>query len=293
MSMHFLPASLTFANAPVGSFSYYSGIVIRVGLNVLGALLVMVVGIWLARRIANFSERAMERAKFDSTLVGFLRNLIYGVMIVLLIAMALGRLGVPSAPLVAALGTAGLAIGLALQGSLSNLAWGVLLIMFRPFRVGDFVTVAGVDGTVENINLMHTQLLMPDGREAIVPNGKVGSDAITNYNRRGKRRFELTVGIGYKDDIGAAMAEIRQLFDADPRILKDPEPGVWTKGLGESSVDLVVRAWVRSADFWGAQTDLLRAIKERFDDKGISIPFPQRELTVVQGTLPGAKALEG
>ncbi|WP_329741634.1 mechanosensitive ion channel family protein [Dyella sp. A6] len=285
--MHFLlPASLIPPNAAAGTVSYYVGIAVRIGMNVLGALVLMVIGIWLARRLANFAERAMGRAKFDSTLVGFLRNLVYGVLVALLAVMALGVLGVPSAPLVAALGTAGLAVGLALQGSLSNLAWGVLLIIFRPFRVGDFVTVAGVDGTVENINLMHTQLLLPDGREAIVPNGKVGGDAITNYNRRGRRRFELTVGIGYKDDIGAAMAEIRELFAADPRILKDPEPGVWTKGLGESSVDLVVRAWTRSADIWATQTDLLRAIKERFDDKGISIPFPQRELTVVQGVLP-------
>lgn len=286
MHLHLLPASLVPSNAPAGSLSYYIGIAIRVGLNVLGALVLLVIGIWLARRIANITERAMGRAKLDSTLVGFLRNLVYGTLIALLAVMALGVLGVPSAPLVAALGTAGLAIGLALQGSLSNLAWGVLLIIFRPFRTGDFVTVAGIDGTVDNINLMHTQLLLPDGREAIVPNGKVGGDAITNYNRRGRRRFELTVGIGYKDDIGTAMAEISALFDADPRILKDPAPGVWTKGLGESSVDLVIRAWTGSADIWAAQTDLLRAIKERFDDKGISIPFPQRELTVVQGALP-------
>ena len=257
----------------------------RVGLQVLGALLLLVVGIWVVRWIVNFSARALGRAKVDVTLIGFLRNLLYGVLIVVLVVMALGRLGVPLAPMVTALGTAGLAIGLALQGSLSNLAWGVLLIMFRPFRVGDFVTVAGVDGTVESINLMHTQLLLPDGREAVVPNGKVGSDAITNYNRRGKRRFELDVRIGYKDDLGAAMAEIRQLLGADARVLKDPEPTVWTKGLGESSVDLLVRAWALTADFWTVQTDLLGAIKNRFDDKGISIPLPQRELKVVQAEL--------
>ena len=257
----------------------------HVGLKVLGALLLLVIGAWVARWIVSFSARALGRAKVDTTLIGFLRNLLYGVLIAVLVVMALGVLGVPSAPMVAALGTAGLAIGLALQGSLSNLAWGVLLIMFRPFRVGDFVTVAGVDGTVESINLMHTQLLLPDGREAVVPNGKVGSDAITNYNRRGKRRFELNVRIGYKDDIGTAMAEIRQLLGADPRVLKDPEPIVWTKGLGESSVDLLVRAWALTADFWTVQTDLLGTIKNRFDDKGISIPLPQRELKVVQADL--------
>jgi small conductance mechanosensitive channel len=257
----------------------------HLGLKVVGALVLLLLGAWVARWVVALSGRALGRARVDETLIGFLRNLLYGVLIAVLVVMALGVLGVPSAPMVAALGTAGLAIGLALQGSLSNLAWGVLLIMFRPFRVGDFVTVAGVDGTVENINLMHTQLLLPDGREAVVPNGKVGSDAITNYNRRGKRRFELNVRIGYKDDIDAAMAEIRQLLGADHRVLKEPGPIVWTRGLGENSVDLLVRAWALTADFWPVQTDLLGAIKKRFDDKGISIPLPQRELKVVQVDL--------
>lgn len=264
-----------------------SASVIHAGLNLLFALLILLVGIWVAARLANFSRRALQRASVDDTLSGFLRNLIYGVLVAMLIVMALTRAGVPSAPLVAALGAGGLAIGLALQGSLSNLAWGVLLVIFRPFRVGDFVTAGGIDGTVQSINLMHTLLLLPDGREAVVPNGKVGADAIVNYNRRGTRRFELKLGIGYKDDIGAAMAEIRRLFDADPRILKNPEPGVWTVGLGENSVDLVVRAWTATGDFWAAQTDLLRAIREHFDAAGISLPAPRRELTIVQGVVPG------
>ncbi len=258
----------------------------QVGLNVLLALLVLLVGIWVVARLANLVQRALQRASVDITLTGFLRKVVYGLLIAMLVVIVLNMAGMSTAPLVAALGAAGLAIGLALQGSLSNLAWGVLLVIFRPFRVGDFVTAGGVDGTVESINLMHTMLVLPDGREAIVPNGKVGSDAIFNYNRRGTRRFELTVGIGYKDDIGAAMAEIKRLFERDERILNDPAPGVWTSNLGESSVDLVVRAWTTPGDFWSAKTDLLRAIKEHYDKAGISIPFPQRELTVVQGKLP-------
>ncbi|WP_049622230.1 mechanosensitive ion channel family protein [Frateuria defendens] len=259
---------------------------LRFALNLLFALLILVVGFWVAARVANVVQRALQRASVDPTLSGFLRNLVYGVLIALLVVTALIQAGVPQAPLAAALGASGLAIGLALQGSLSNLAWGVLLIIFRPFRVGDLVTVGGIDGTVEGISLMYTRLLLADNREAVVPNGKIGADAIINFNQRGMRRFELKVGIGYKDDIGRAMAEIRQLFEADARILKDPAPGVWTVNLGDSSVDLVVRAWSRTDDLWAAQTDLLRAIKERFDEQGISIPFPQRELTVVQGTLP-------
>ena len=258
----------------------------RLGINVLVALLILLIGTWLAARIANLTQRAMHRASVDATLVGFLRNLIYGVLVAVLVVTALITAGVPSAPLVAALGASGLAIGLALQGSLSNLAWGVLLIVFRPFRAGDFIHAGGVDGTVETVNLMYTLLVLPDNREAIVPNAKIGGDAIINANRRGTRRFELKIGIGYKDDIGQAIAEIEKLFAADVRILKEPPPTVVTGTLGESAVELIVRAWTRSEDLWGAQTELLRKIKERFADVGISIPFPQRELTVVQGALP-------
>jgi small conductance mechanosensitive channel len=275
--------------AATHGISAYADQAVQIGLRLLGALVLLLVGMWISRRLANLAQRALGRANLDSTLSGFMRNLMYGVLVALLVVTALGVLGVPSAPLVAALGTAGLAIGLALQGSLSNMAWGVLLVTFRPFRVGDFVTAGGIEGTVESINLMHTLLSLPDGREAILPNGKVGSDAILNYNRRGTRRFELSVGIGYKDDIGAAMAEIYKLFEQDERILKEPAPGVWTSALGESSVDLIVRGWTTPADFWATKTDLLRAIKEHYDEAGISIPFPQRELTVVQGSLPASR----
>jgi small conductance mechanosensitive channel len=249
------------------------------------ALLILVIGIWVAARLANVSQRALERASIDITLSSFLRKIIYGGLVALIIVVAVSKAGISTAPMVAVLGAAGLAIGLSLQGSLSNLAWGVLLVLFRPFRIGDFVTVAGVDGTVHSLSLMHTTLYLPDGREAIMPNGKVGSDAILNYNRRGTRRFDLQVGIGYKDDIGGAMAEIKRLFDQDERILKDPAPGVWTSALGESSVDLLVRGWTTSDDFWQTKADFLKAIKDHFDKVGISIPFPQRELKVIQGAL--------
>lgn len=251
------------------------------GPALLGALLVLLIGSWLAARLANFVQRAMQRASIDPTLSGFLRNLLYGVLIAVLIVIALQTAGVPSAPLLAALGAGGLAIGLALQGSLSNLAWGVLLIVFRPFKAGDFIHAGGVDGTVESINLMHTQLVLADNREAIVPNSKIGADAIINFSRRGTRRFELRVGIGYGDDIGKAIAVVQRLFNADPRILKDPAPTVWTDSLGESAVYLLLRAYTSTSDFWPSQTDLLRAVKEGFDAEGIHIPFPQREVRIV------------
>lgn len=258
-----------------------SGFFTRHGPALLGALLVLLLGNWFAARLANVMQRAMQRASIDPTLSGFLRNLLYGVLIAVLIVIALQTAGVPGAPLLAALGAGGLAIGLALQGSLSNLAWGVLLIVFRPFRVGDFIHAGGIDGTVEGINLMHTQLVLADNREAIVPNAKIGADAIINFNRRGTRRFELRVGIGYGDDIGKAVGVVQRLFEADPRILKDPAPTVWTDSLGENAVNLLLRAHTHIADFWPAQTDLLRAVKESFDAEGIRIPFPQREIRVV------------
>jgi len=259
----------------------------ELGPALLSALLVLLVGSWLARRLANFLQRAMQRAAVDPTLTGFLRNLIYGVLIAVLIVIALQTAGVPSAPLLAALGAGGLAIGLALQGSLSNLAWGVLLIVFRPFKVGDFIHAGGVDGTVEGINLMHTQLVLADNREAIVPNAKIGADAIINFSRRGTRRFELRVGISYGDDIGKAIGVVQRLFAADPRVLKDPAPTVWTDSLGDSAVYLLLRAYTSTDNFWPAQTDLLRAVKENFDAEGISIPFPQRDIHIV--SAPTAK----
>jgi small conductance mechanosensitive channel len=261
---------------------HFSEEAVRIGIQVVIALLILLVGLWLAARLANVVQRAMHRAGVDATLVGFLRNLIYGVLVAVLIVIALIRAGVPSAPLVAALGASGLAIGLALQGSLSNLAWGVLLIVFRPFRAGDYVQAGGVDGTVETVNLMYTLLVLPDNREAIVPNAKIGADAIINANRRGTRRFELTIPIGMDDDIGHAMAQVQKLFDADPRILEEPPPTVVTGHVGEGTVNLIVRGWTRCEDLWGAQTDLLRAIKENFAQEGIRIAIPQRQMTLVQ-----------
>lgn len=251
-------------------------------LRLAGAIVLLVVGIWIIGQIANLLRRGLKRGHLDPTLIGFLRNGIYGVLIVLLVVSLLQLVGLPSASLIAAVGAAGLAIGLALQSSLSNLAWGVLLIVFRPFRVGDFVQFGAIMGTVERVDLMQTYLTMPDNRQAIVPNAKVGGDAIINYNRLGQRRFEISVGIGYSDDIGRAMAIVRRLFEADPRILQDPAPGVWVSSLDASAVQLVIRAWTHVSDLWEAQTALIRAVKETFDAEGISIPFPQHEVTVKQ-----------
>ncbi len=248
------------------------------GIKLLIALLVLVIGLWVARIVANMGRRAMKHAKVDVTLVTFLRNMLFGLLVVVVIVAALSTAGIPSASFVTVLGAAGLAIGLSLQGSLSNLAWGVLLIMFRPFKVGDFVEIGSLMGTVDSIDLMQTRLVAPDGREVVIPNAKVGGDAVINFNSRGTRRFEVAVGIGYGDDIGKAMDAVRVLLTEDKRIHTEPASGVWTTELGDSSVNLVIRGWVATSDFWAVQTDMVRAVKERFDAEGISIPFPQREV---------------
>lgn len=259
-----------------------SAAAMNIGLRLLGALLILLLGAWAAARLANFTQRALHRARVDDTLGGFLRNLVYGVLVAVLVAMALAALGVSPAPMVAALGTAGLAIGLALQGSLSNLAWGVLLIMFRPFRVGDYVTAGGIDGTVQSINLMHTLLVLPDNREAVVPNAKVGSDAILNFNRRGTRRVDLKIGLGWRDDLEQAMAALRQVLSDEPLVLAEPAPGVWVDGIAGQTVTLVLRGWVKSPDVWAAQTALLRAVKQRIDAGELSLPASAHEVSVMQ-----------
>ena len=250
------------------------------GGRLLVALLILLVGWWLARRLATGAQRVLLRGGADPMLGSFLRNLVFVLLLALVVVGALDRVGVPTASLLAALGAAGLAIGLALQGSLSNLAAGVLLMVFRPFRVGQYIEAFGIGGTVQEVSLMHTRLLTPDNREVVLPNAKVAGDAIINHSAHGTRRVDLVIGIGYGDDIGRAIAAVHELLAADPRVLAEPPADVAVMQLGDSSVDLAIRPWVNSADKWALQTSLLRAIKERFDAEGISIPFPQREVVL-------------
>jgi small conductance mechanosensitive channel len=258
---------------------------IRFGLKLLLGLLLFVIGLWLAGRIANLIRRMLDRAHVEPTLVPFLRNGLYGVLIVLIVAAALQFVGVPTATLVTAIGAAGLAIGLALQGSLSNLAWGVLLILFRPFRTGDWVDAGGYSGSVEAISLMHTTLVLADNRVAVIPNAKVGGDAIVNYNRRGTRRAQVQVGIGYGDDLARALQVLHEMLVADARVLSEPAPSVHVAALGDSTVDLTLWAWAQRADWWPLQRDLPRRVKETLDAAGISIPFPQRELLIKRASV--------
>ncbi len=246
--------------------------------NILGALLIFVVGKWLARRLTNLAVSIMKKNEVEETLRVFLRTLTYYFLLAVVVITALGRLGVNTTSLVAILGTAGLAIGLALKDSLSNFAAGVLLIILRPFAIGDVVSAAGITAKVEKITIFRTVFVTGDNQEIIVPNSKILDDTITNINARDTRRIDLTVGIGYGDDIERTKSILDGLAKADSRILTDPAPTIAVSELADSSVNLVFRPWVKTGDYWGVRFDLTEKIKASLDEAGISIPFPQRDV---------------
>jgi len=259
------------------------------GLHLLAAIVIFLVGLWLARlAIAGMRRLALARGA-DATLTAFLMNIAYAAAVAVVVIAALDAIGINTTSLLAVLGAAGLAVGLALQGSLSNFAAGVMLILFRPFRSGDYIEAAGVGGTVDDIRIFQTALHTPDNRDVVVPNAQLFSGVITNYSTRPTRRIDLVVGISYDDDIAAAREVIRGVVQADERILADPAPVYLVTELADSSVNLGLRAWVSSADYLMARSDLLENIKNALDGAGISIPYPQRQLHHV-GPVPTTTA---
>ncbi len=256
--------------------------VVAVGLNVLAAALILVVG-WIAagwlERLVRSSVRRDER--LDAALVAVIGRVVRWAVLVFTIIAVLDRFGVQTTSLVALLGAAGLAIGLALQGALSNVAAGVMLLSLRPFRIGEAVDVGGTAGSVEELGLFVTKLRSFDGVPVFVPNSQVWGTEIKNFSRAERRRIDLTVGVGYDDDLDRALATLRGVVDAEPRVLIEPEPLVKVTSLGESSVDLLVRVWTLPADFLVTSYDLTLAIKQRLDAEGFTIPFPQRDVHVI------------
>ena len=252
------------------------------GLRIVTAILIFVIGRWVARVIRSTSGKMMSRSNVDATLVPFLENLIYVSLLTFVILAALAHLGIQTTSFIAVIGAAGLAVGLALQGSLANFASGILMLIFRPFRVGDFIEGAGVSGVVEEISIFTTQLRTVDNKTIIIPNAKITGDNITNYTRKEKRRVDLVVGVSYRDDIGNVKRVISDVLDGDARVLKDPAPTVAVLGLGESSVNFAVRPWVNTADYWDVYFDTTENLKKRFDAEGIQIPFPQRDVHIHQ-----------
>lgn len=250
----------------------------RFGLKVIAAIAVFIIGRWLARQISLLIQRGLRRANTDPALIGFFGNISYFGVLVLVVIAAVGQLGVQTTSFIAVLGAAGLAIGLALQGSLANFAAGMLLIIFQPFKAGDFIEAAGTAGIVEEIELFTTRLRTPDNKTVIVPNAQVTAGSITNYSARDTRRLDLVFGVSYGDDLDKVRKVIGEVLGEEDRLLGEPEPTVGLLSLGDSSVSFAVRPWVRSSDYWPVFFSLQEAMKKRFDQEGISIPFPQRDV---------------
>lgn len=248
------------------------------GLNLLVAVVIFVVGRWIAQWITSMVRRALAKTGMEDTLERFLCNIVYTVLLAVVAIAAIGQLGVQTTSVLAIFGAAGLAVGLALQGSLSNFAAGVLIVAFRPYKVGDFIEAGGEAGTVEEVQIFTTVLKSPDNKKIIVPNAQIMDGTITNYSALGTRRIDLVFGIGYDDDIDKAYEVLQAIIDADERILTDPAPSIALNALADSSVNFNVRPWVNAADYWNVYNDVTEQVKRKFDEHGISIPYPQQDV---------------
>ena len=246
--------------------------------NLLIAILILIVGRFVAGSIRSLIKKIMTARKIDGTIIGFVAGLVYAIIMVGVVLAALQRIGVQTTSFVAIIGAAGLAIGLALQGSLANFAAGFMLILFKPFKVGNFIEAGGTSGIVEEIDIFTTTLRTPDNRVIIVPNNAITSGAITNVNARDTRRVDLTIGVSYNDDLRAVKALLLTVLEEDERVLKDPAPTVGVVELGDSSVNFCVRPWVKAEDYWNTFFDLNLTLKERLEADGFSIPFPQQDV---------------
>ncbi|MCV2881654.1 mechanosensitive ion channel family protein [Actibacterium sp. XHP0104] len=258
--------------------------VIQLGLNLVTAVLILIVALWLSgrvrRRITNLPKK---HKRFDTTLMAFLGSLAKYTVLAIAAIFILNRFGIETTSLVALIGAAGLAVGLALQGTLANLAAGVMLVGFRPFKLGDYVIAGGETGTVATINLFFTELTTPDNIQIIVPNGDIWGAPITNYSYNDTRRCDMLFGVSYGSNLQVAEQAIRDCIAAEPRALGDPQPFIKVSNLGDSSVDFTVRVWCKKDDYWDMKFDLTRAVKEAFDKTGVDIPFPTQIMIRQEG----------
>lgn len=248
------------------------------GISALAALVILIIGLFIAKKVKNLFAAALNKKGVDATLVGFFSSLLYGAIAVFVVIAAIGKLGVQTTSFAAVIAAAGLAIGLALQGSLSNFASGVLLILFKPFVAGNVIKAGGEVGSVVEVGLLTTELKTPDNVKIIMPNSAIMGGAITNISAHSTRRVDMVVGVGYGDDLNKAKQIMEDLLAADERVLKDPAVTIAVSNLGDSSVDFVVRPWVNAADYWAVKFDFTKAVKEAFDAQGISIPYPQQDV---------------
>ncbi len=255
---------------------------IAYGPRVLGAVLTLIIGRLLVGLARSLIRKGMTKAKVDPTLISFTTSVSYVALMALVIVSALGRLGFATTSFVAILGAAGLAVGLALQGSLANFASGVLMVIFKPFKVGDFIEAGGTAGIVDEITIFNTIMKTPDNRKIIVPNASITGGNITNNSANPIRRIDLVVGVSYGDDLDKVRKLLEDILAADERILKDQEPFIGVMELADSSVNFAFRPWVNAADWWPVRCDLQETIKKRFDKEGVSIPFPQQDVHMHQ-----------
>jgi small conductance mechanosensitive channel len=253
------------------------------GLKVIAAVAIFIIGRWIAKLIRRIVRRVMEKAEVEPIIIGFASSMAYIALLAFVVIAALGQLGIQTTSFIAILGAAGLAIGLALQGSLANFAAGFLMIVFRPFKVGDFIEGAGVAGVVQEIQIFTTTLKTPDNKTIIIPNAKLSGDNIINYSAQETRRVDMTVGVAYDADLAHVKNVLNDIISKDERIFADPAPKVAVAELADSSVNFVVRVWTKTADYWGVKFDATEAIKNRFDAEGIGIPFPQHDIHIVSG----------
>ena len=252
----------------------------ELGIKVLTAGAIFFIGRWIAQGVVSAARRAMTRMKMEATLEKFLSNILNAALLIVVVITTIGAMGVQTTSLLAVLGAAGLAIGLALQGSLSNFASGVLIVAFRPYKVGDFIEGGGVSGTVEEVQIFTTVLKTADNKQIIVPNSQIMNGTITNFSAHDIRRVDLVVGCGYDDDIDKVYSVLKGIVDNHPLILQDPAPGVDLNTLADSSVNFNVRPWCKSGDYWTVYNEVTEQVKRKFDEKGLNIPFPQRDVHI-------------
>jgi small conductance mechanosensitive channel len=263
---------------PINLSQILSTYIVPWGINLILSLAIFVIGRWVARLLMKLVKKLLTKTRMDEILINFIVSISNSILLLFIIIAALDQLGVDTTSLIALLGAAGLAVGLALQNSLQNFAAGVMLIIFRPFKNGDFIEAGGTSGVVESISIFSTIMRTGDNREVVVPNGSIYNGTITNFSARETRRIDMVFGIGYDDDIKKAKEILRDILASDERVLKEPEPLVAVAELADSSVNFNVRPWVSSGDYWTVRFDLTERIKLAFDEQGISIPYPQMDV---------------
>ncbi|MCG6188765.1 mechanosensitive ion channel family protein [Maribellus maritimus] len=265
----------------VGSFSEkFSDIILFYGPRLVGAIITLIIGWWIIKVIQKALRKGFEKREMDPSLRGFLNSMIGILLKTMLIISVVGMLGVQMTSFIAVLGAAGLAIGMALSGTLQNFAGGVMILLFKPFKVGDFIDAQGHKGIVNEIQIFNTILKTPDNKTIIIPNGGLSTSSMVNFSAEPKRRVDFLFGIGYGDDVDKAKEVLRTLIDKDERILKEPEPFIAVSELGDSSVNIVVRVWAEASNYWGIYFDMTENVYKTFDKEGLNIPFPQMDVHI-------------